>query len=192
MSNASEEIMLATHDALAEVGYADLSISTIADHFDGSQSLIYYHYEDKEELLVAFLEHLISGLEEELEEIDALDPSERIEAVIDLLLPVPPQEEPFRFHHALIEIRVQTPYHDPYRERFERLDERLSTLFEDAILEAREAKTFSDVDPQRAADRLLTDIYGLHYRNVPMENIERIRDSREWIAEQIQKWEETP
>jgi hypothetical protein len=86
---------------------------------------------------------------------------------------------------------VQTPYHDPYRERFERLDERLFTLFEDAILEACEAGTFSDVDPQRAADRLLTDIYGLHYRNVPMENIERIRQSREWIAEQIRDWEET-
>jgi hypothetical protein len=86
---------------------------------------------------------------------------------------------------------VQTPYHDPYRERFERLDERLSTLFEDAILEGCEEERFSDVDPQRAADRLLTDIYGLSYRNVPMENIDRIRQSRQWIDQELGEWQET-
>jgi hypothetical protein len=38
---------------------------------------------------------------------------------------------------------------------------------------------------------LLTDIYGLSYRNVPMENIDRIRQSRQWIDQELGEWQET-
>jgi AcrR family transcriptional regulator len=181
--------MEATHQALAEVGYAGLSISKIAEHFEGSQSLIYYHYDDKDELLVAFLDHLLAGLNEELDDIESLDPTDRIRSTVELLLPVTPTTEPFRFHHALIEIRVQTPYHEPYKQRFRRLDERLSAVLETAIADARAEGTFRPVDPESAADRLLREIYGVHYRNVPMEDVERIRRFTRRLEEQIRDWE---
>jgi AcrR family transcriptional regulator len=190
MAESSEEIMAATHQALAEVGYAGLSISTIAEHFEGSQSLIYYHYDDKEELLVAFLDHLLAELNDELDDIETLDPTDRIRATLDLLLPMSSNEEPFRFHHALIEIRVQTPYHEPYEERFERLDDRLSAVLETAITEASDDGSFRSVDPESAAERLLTAVYGIHYRNVPMEDVERIRRSRDRIEERLRTWEQ--
>jgi AcrR family transcriptional regulator len=190
MSESLEQIMAATHQALGEVGYAGLSISKIAEHFEGSQSLIYYHFEDKQELLVAYLDHLLEGLNEELDEIDELEPTERIRATIELLLPVSSSDEPFRFHHALIEIRVQTPYHEPYEERFERLDERLSTVLESAIADAKSAGTFRSIDPDRTADRLLTEIYGVHYRNVPTRDVDGIRRSTERIEKQLREWEQ--
>jgi AcrR family transcriptional regulator len=191
MSESLEQIMEATHEALAEVGYAGLSISKIAEHFEGSQSLIYYHYDDKEELLVAFLDHLLEGLNDELDAIDELEPTDRIRATLDLLLPVSSNDEPFRFHHALIEIRVQTPYHGPYEARFEQLDDRVATVIETALVEARDAGTLDPGDPEAAADRLLTEVYGVHYRNVPMENVDGIRRSRERIDNQLQAWEQS-
>jgi AcrR family transcriptional regulator len=191
MAETLEQIMAATHDALAEVGYAGLSISKIAAHFEGSQSLIYYHYDDKEELLVAFLDHLLEGLNDELDAIDDLEPTDRIRATLELLLPVSSTDEPFRFHHALIEIRVQSPYHEPYEARFERLDDRIATVIETALAEACEAGTLDAADPEAAADRLLTEIYGVHYRNVPMEDVEGIRRSRARIERQLQTWEQS-
>jgi AcrR family transcriptional regulator len=189
MTDSAEDIMDATYLALVESGYAGLSISHIADHFDGSQSLIYYHYEDKEELLVAFLEYLLDGLETELETISTDDPAERFRSIVDLLLPDADDPEAVAFQQALIEMRVQTPYHHAYDEQFQRLDDRLETLFRDAIGDARANGAFSDVDPERAARQLLTEIYGIHYRHVPMEESGAISDARTRIDEQIAEWE---
>jgi len=52
--------MSATYRALREHGYADLTIQQIADEFEKSKSLIYYHYDTRTELLVAFIDHLLT------------------------------------------------------------------------------------------------------------------------------------
>lgn len=50
--DTQEEIMRATHLALCEYGYADLTIQRISEHFPKSESLIFHHYEDKASVLV--------------------------------------------------------------------------------------------------------------------------------------------
>ncbi|PSP70021.1 TetR/AcrR family transcriptional regulator, partial [Halobacteriales archaeon QH_9_66_26] len=52
-------IMDATYRALCEHGYADLTIQTIADEFDKSKSLLYYHYDTKDEILIGLLDYLL-------------------------------------------------------------------------------------------------------------------------------------
>jgi len=66
-STAEEEIMEATYRALLRHGYADLSISRIADELDKSKAAIYYHYDTKDDLLVAFLEFAVDRFEETIE-----------------------------------------------------------------------------------------------------------------------------
>ena len=58
MSSTEQEIMEATYHALVNSGYAELSICDISRRFDGSQSLIYDHYDDKEDLLTRFIQFI--------------------------------------------------------------------------------------------------------------------------------------
>jgi AcrR family transcriptional regulator len=189
MSDSVEEIMQATYRALVESGYAELSISDIADNFEGSQSLIYYHYESKDELLVEFLDHLLDELDEELETIDSKSPTERFRSIVDLLLPASTDVEAFAFQQALLEIRVQTPYHEPYAERFERLDEELLTLFRETIAAIQEDSDDS-ISTNRMADRLLTEFYGGHYRHVPVADTDAIHSAQDRLEEKIAEWED--
>ncbi len=53
------EIMDATYEALRKHGYAELTIQTIADEFPKSKSLLYYHYDAKDDLLVDFVDWLV-------------------------------------------------------------------------------------------------------------------------------------
>ena len=59
-----ERIMDATYRALCEYGYASLTMQDIADECDCSTSLLHYHFDTKDDLLVALLDHLISRFEE--------------------------------------------------------------------------------------------------------------------------------
>ena len=53
-TDAQEEIMSATYEALCEHGYAALTVERIASELGKSTAAIHYHYETKDELLVAF------------------------------------------------------------------------------------------------------------------------------------------
>ncbi|MEF8774483.1 MAG: helix-turn-helix domain-containing protein, partial [Halobacteriales archaeon] len=51
--DTDEALMAATYRALCEHGYADLTIQQIGAEFEKSTSLLYHHYDGKDELLVA-------------------------------------------------------------------------------------------------------------------------------------------
>jgi AcrR family transcriptional regulator len=189
MSDAIDEIMAATYQALVDVGYAGLSISKIADNFDGSQSLIYYHYEDKDELLVEFLSYLLAELDTELDSIASEEPAVRIRSILDLLLPDSKDEEAFAFQQALLEIRVQTPHHEPYAEHFRELDATLFERFRETIVAGETEGTFAIDDPDQTADQLVTAVYGVHYRHLPVADTAAIRRTRERLENQIAEYE---
>jgi len=58
-----DRLMDATYRALCEHGYAALTMQDIADEGDCSKSLLHYHYDTKEELLVALLAYLLERFE---------------------------------------------------------------------------------------------------------------------------------
>jgi AcrR family transcriptional regulator len=150
-------IMEATFEALSKHGYADLTIQTIADEFDKSKSLLYYHYETKDALLVDFLDFVLEEFTAEVETEGEDDPLDRLWTVVELLLPpdIHEDEEARQLRTALLELRMQAPYDDDYADRFEDVDAMLAATFEAILAEGVEDGTF-DVDPSMAA-RLLTD-----------------------------------
>lgn len=188
MSSTDREIMEATYRVLVDVGYSGLSIRRIADEFEGSQSLIYYHYDDKQDLLAGFLEFLLDGFEREIAAIDADDPVERLTAVVELL--VPQREEPERlpFQQALEEIRTQTPYHDRYRDQFRELDERLQAELESTVQRGLDDGTFAGVDAADAAERLHLLLYGVVCRHVPMRDWDGIERGQALVEREIESW----
>jgi AcrR family transcriptional regulator len=146
-------IMEATFEALVEHGYADLTIQTIADEFEKSKSLLYYHYDAKEDLLVDFLRYVTDGFAAEVADNPASDPVARLEAVLDLLVPRELDPEEHGIRTALLELRVQAPYHEAYAERFAALDAQLETQLEEGLAAGVEAGVF-DVDPAMGAHQL--------------------------------------
>lgn len=60
--------MGATYRALCEHGYAELTMRDIAEESDRSKAALHYHYDDKEGLLVAFLDHIYASFVERVGE----------------------------------------------------------------------------------------------------------------------------
>ncbi|MFC7229325.1 TetR/AcrR family transcriptional regulator [Salinirubellus salinus] len=157
MSEAAEtreSIMEATFEALAKHGYAGLTIQTIADEFEKSKSLLYYHYDTKEDLLADFLRWMTDGFVAEVEPVTDGDVEARLDTTLDLLLPRDLDTEGRAIRTALLELRMQAPHHEAYADRFAALDAQLESTLEATLRRGVEEGIY-DVDPARGA-RLLT------------------------------------
>ncbi len=152
--------MEATYRALCTHGYADLTIQAIADEFEKSKSLLYYHYETKDDLLLDFLDWLLERWKDELREDEADD----VESFVDGILPRELGEEREEFRAAIVEIRAQAASKPAYRERFTRSDD----LFRGVLVERIEAGVdrgaYRDVAPEATADLLMSVIDGAMLR----------------------------
>ncbi|WP_255149153.1 TetR/AcrR family transcriptional regulator [Halorarius halobius] len=166
MGDTSEDIMAATYCALCEHGYADLTMQRIADESGKSKAALHYHYDTKEELLNAFLEHLLDQFESRLA-CEAADPDERLATFLDAVFE-PATDDSGEFPVALLEIKAQAPYHDAYRERLTAMDDRMRAIVADAVADGVERGEFDDCDPDEVARFVVTLINGAHAREVAL------------------------
>jgi len=162
-STAEEEIMEATYRALLNHGYADLSISRIADELDKSKAAIYYHYDTKDDLLVAFLEFAVDRFEETIDTETGNEPGADLEHVIEKLLPLQPDEEQRQLQAVLVGLRSQAVTNGVFREQFTQIDERLAATIRGIVDRGIEEDTFRDVDPSRVAEHILATVNGAMY-----------------------------
>jgi AcrR family transcriptional regulator len=162
-----EAIMEATYCALCEHGYADLTTQDIADESDTSTAALHYHYDTKEALLLAFLDHLYEAFTEEYAETPGDNAVERLVAFVDAVLREEDAESARAFQTALLEIRAQAPYTEGYRAKLDRFDsfvrERVETIVREGI---DEGTVREDVDPADAAAFIATLIDGVNTRRV--------------------------
>jgi len=185
-AETTDEIMLATYRALSQHGYSATTISKIADEFDKSKSLIYYHYEDKEELLEAFLKYLLDELESDLAASERADPKSHLLEIVDLLLPSDLDDERFRFLRALLELRAQAPYHESYRDQFERSDELVVSLLVEAIEWGIEEDVFRAVNSHEVAEFVYSVAYGAIERGVTVDDPAVLHDNRAYIESYLE------
>ncbi|WP_134668819.1 TetR/AcrR family transcriptional regulator [Halorussus marinus] len=182
-------IMEATYDAVCEHGYADLTMQDIADEFDKTKAVLHYHYDTKEDLLVAFLDFLLDRFLDAVEAETGDDPEERLVALVDALLLGAHQgrsgTDHWEFHTALLEIRAQASRNDAFREQlttnYRFVADTVRTVIEDGV----ERGTFRSVDPDRTATWLLATINGarLHQVTLDADVAEDVRDFvvHDWI-----------
>ncbi|RLM62628.1 TetR/AcrR family transcriptional regulator [Halorubrum sp. Atlit-26R] len=162
-STAEEEIMQATYQTLLVNGYADLSISGIADELGKSKAALYYHYDSKDDLLVAFLEFAVDRFEAMVSTETGENPNEDLEHVVEKLLPLQPVEEQRQLQEVLVGLRSQAVTNEPFREQFTRIDERLATTIGEIIQRGIDEGVFRDVDPTRVAEHILATVNGAMY-----------------------------
>ncbi|MFW5974404.1 MAG: TetR/AcrR family transcriptional regulator [Natrialbaceae archaeon] len=178
VDSTEEAIMAATYRALCTHGYAGTTISRIGEEFEKSQSLLYYHYDDKDDLLADFLRYLLDGLEAELPEATAGDPRRRLDSLFEMLAPRDPAPARRQFFQALIEMRAQAPHEPAYREQFERSDALIVAALTTAIAEGIDAGVFAQVDPESTAEYIYATLSGTLDRCVTLDRWEPLEVTR--------------
>jgi AcrR family transcriptional regulator len=159
-------LMAATYRALCEHGYADLTIQKIGEEFEKSTSLLYHHYDGKDELLVAFLGYMLDRFEDDVPFEDVADPWQALRDVLDHVLAPEMDDERQELTSAMIELRAQAAHDPAYCEAFSRHDrffrDRLAAVVRDGI----DRGVFREVDPDRVAALLQTTFNGAMMQRV--------------------------
>jgi AcrR family transcriptional regulator len=192
-ADTRERIMLATFQTIQEYGFAGLSIQRIAVTADLSKSSFYHFFDDKDDLLLAFLDEMLGQFGGPLKGIDDdAVPLDVLWAYIDFGLygltdeSVPPIEgtdiQPGR---PLVELRSQGTHSEDYRDRFTEMDgsmrDRLTSVLERGIHEG----TFKEVDAERTAEFLLTVLLGGLFRRATADgvDVDAVRSEMEAVIE---------
>ncbi|AFZ73106.1 TetR/AcrR family transcriptional regulator [Natronobacterium gregoryi] len=177
-----DEIMRATYEALCEHGYTDLTAQDIADRTNKSKSLLFYHYDSKEDLVADFVDYLVDWLGERVEMTEELPPVERLATFVDWFLYGSTDDDDKRqsFHTAMLEIRTQAPYNAQYREQLRRTDDRLREIVEEILRDGVEAGEFVDHDAEETAALLIATLDGARIRQLTLEHdvyLEQVRSA---------------
>jgi AcrR family transcriptional regulator len=170
--------MAATWCALCARGYADLTMQAIADESSVSKAALHYHYDSKQDLLEAFLDHAADRFLARLQEAaaDADDPADRLDALVDAAVS-PSGDDREGVSVALLELQAQAPHEPPFRERLRGADEAVRDLLADVLAAGVERGTFRpDLDPETAARTIVTVLEGGRLRQVSLaEDPETVR-----------------
>ena len=163
----TDDIMCATYRALCRHGYADLTMQDIADESATSKSSLHYHFDTKEALLLAFLDHLYDSFTDEYAATDGGHAVERLIGFVDAVLCRADPEQDRAFQTALLELKAQAPYVEAYREEMERFDAFVRDRVRDIVADGIEEGTIrADADPDDTAAFVATLIDGVNTRRV--------------------------
>ena len=166
--SAAEEIMDGVYRALRAHGYADLTMQDIADECSKSKSLLHYHYDTKEDLLVAFLEHIITDSAERIEARADDPPTERLVGLLGWFVFGADEVDREAFHIALLELRTQGPFNDRIREQLVRSDRLLRGTVAEIIEDGIDEGVFRAVDVEETAALIVATIDGARTRQITL------------------------
>jgi AcrR family transcriptional regulator len=176
-SEPERAIMKATYQVLCEYGYADLTIQQIADEYGKTTTAVHYHYDTKDKLLTAFLDYLLEELADSVHNIRTTNPENRLKLLLDELL-VKSENEP-ALSIALLEMQSQTPYKEPFRERFKQIDEYIRYSIKTVVNDGIDKGAFNDVDADHIARSLMTIVNGGRTRAVVLDDMDNLEIARQ-------------
>ncbi len=171
-SAASDEILDGVYRALCTHGYAELTMQDIASECDKSTSLLHYHYDTKEDLLVAFLDNMLSEYETRLGEERDRPPETRLVRFLARFVFDPDEDERQSFHVALLEMRSQGPFNERIREQLRRSDALLRETAVEILQDGIDAGVFEPIDVDRTAALLVAALDGARTRQITLVEAE--------------------
>jgi len=148
-------ILEAARRTLVEYGYDDFTMARVTEEFDGSQSLIHYHFDSREGLLVALLER---ERERYVEFFEAFpdEPDARLEELLETFLREFTQwAEDSGMAPRYVELFAAGTDSAPIRSALRDLYGLFRQEFERAIADGIEADRFEPVDPAAVARLLM-------------------------------------
>jgi len=163
-----EELLAATYRALTQHGYAELSLQTIGTEFSKSTSLIYHHYESKDQLVVDCLDAMLDQLEANIAAAPE-DPHASIRRFLGMIT-ADPQSTEYQFMRALTEIRGHAPHDAAFRAAFTRADRVLQKRLRVAIEAGVEQDIFTVEAVSETVSHLYTLLTGVMIRRTTTED----------------------
>lgn len=150
-TDTRDQLMAATYSVLAEQGFANLTTQRVADEADCSQSLVHYHYDTKEDLVVAFLEWVHGQETEWLETLADGSAEQRLQRFVDAQLSIPADEEHARFNVAFVELAAAAARNERYRTVLTAYSDLLQETLAGIIRDGIETGEFRQVSPEATA-----------------------------------------
>ena len=148
-----ESILEAAAHIFGEKGFHATSMQDIAEAVNLQKASLYYHFESKQEILIALLDYALDLINSRLEAVlgQSLTPDEKLrQAMVSYLETI--AENQSLSAVLLLEIRSLDPElrdrHAMRREKFER-------LWKDLIIEGEQAGIFNNVDPSLTGRAIL-------------------------------------
>jgi AcrR family transcriptional regulator len=154
---AREEIVGAVMRALARHGYAGLTTKKVAAESEKSEAFLFYHYDTKEDLVLAFLEWAVDRLSRRLEAADAEDdPVARLYAACEVLLGDPEDDLDRGINVAMMELLSHAPHNDAFHDRLVAYERAVLADLTTVLRDGVEAGVFRSIDPEAVAAFLVT------------------------------------
>jgi len=172
-----DDLMEAVHKAVIEHGYKDLSIAKIADKYSKGKSNIYHHYEGKEDLMLAFLDHLNDCMEQQLCLKDD-SPREELDEIVDKMLGLE-NREALEFRKAMLEMKSEAPYNEKFAEKIEKIDNKTKDIIKQKI---------DDMNVEASSEKaelILSAIEGTVDRKLTIQNKKELQNDKELIKKII-------
>ncbi len=157
---AREEAVGAVMRALARHGYAGLTTKKVASESAKSEAFLFYHYDTKEDLVLAFIDFATDRIAGRLAGLDDAGPVTRLYAACDRLLGDPDDEVDRGIAVAMMELLSHAPHNERFHERLSTYERSVLSDLADVIREGIEEGVFRDVDPDATAAFLLTTTDG--------------------------------
>ncbi|MFB6100780.1 MAG: TetR/AcrR family transcriptional regulator [Candidatus Nanohalobium sp.] len=174
MDDSKQEIMEATCAALEKHGYTELSVQRIADEFDKSKSLLYHHYDGKDEILLDLMEFILEKYRDQEFREERRDTGDNF------------REEAFKAFReegkdveTFVELRTESLRDERFREKFEKFREahirKLAALLEEK----------SVPEPERKAKFITAINNEAMFRKAAGEDVEDLRSELEDYLERF-------
>lgn len=177
-------ILKATFEALAEHGYADLTIDRIGEYFPKSEGVVFYHYDGKDDVLLDLLDYLLDRFEQMgMPVSDDGDPETRLRALFDPIISTGDQRRQ-DFEKGLIELRTRAAQDEEYRRCFNQSQDIFRETLRGIIEDGIESGDFKESDPDLVADFLITLVSGDMFDRVTTNNSRQIRSELDNYIEQ--------
>lgn len=180
------DLLGAAYRALCRHGYADLTLRDVAAEATRSKASIHYHYDDRDSLFAALLDHLYDEYTDRLDAASGETPLEHVRALLDASVADGHPDRDRDFGVAMLEVSAQAPYDPAVRAQLARFEDALADRLRAAVADGVEAGHFArSVDPDAAAGALVTAAAGVHARSSATDR------SRERLTEATLAYAET-
>ena len=169
-SSTEEEILAAAYRALCDHGYAELTMQSISAEFDKSVSLVYHHYDDKDNLVLSCLEFMLAEFEDDLASSPIADPDTALETFVGWALDPEIDGEQRQFLSFLTELRAQATHDEAYERHFTRTDDIFEAYLADVVHAGVEQGAFQECEPDVVAAYIVTLLTGVTQRRATHED----------------------
>lgn len=175
-----EEILAATLDEVVARGLGNVRVSDVADALGISRALVFYHFESKESLLSAALEHAVARDLERLDATLARDP-DAVRRLRHVISAYGPQGKAPGWT-LWVDAWSASLRDEKLRRTLRALDRRWTSALEVVIRSGIDEGVFVCADPAASARRLAALLDGLSVQVTVHRRLSRAQMSR-WVRE---------